>query len=266
MLYQIALVLVGLGTSCEGFLSVPTRLHVSHSFKIVSTKVSPSQLFLQQTTNVQTPERAALQGETLEPFTLASQDGAKWKEFFIAVGGVLGSLAYVWLVPGGPQLGDQFVHAIEGLAGGDSTLAITYMLLIFAVIHSGLASLRPLAEPIVGAKAWRYIFAYPSLALGFTSIVYFINHRYDGTQLWDLRLAPGMHDLVWWSSLVSFLFLYPSTFNLLEVAVNTLDTRHSSMMLLISYLIAFISAYMRAISPFYPTFIYPYAIIHYLEH
>ena len=27
-----------------------------------------------------------------------------------------------------------------------------------------------------------------------------------------------MHDFVWWSSLVSFLFLYPSTFNLLEVS------------------------------------------------
>ena len=42
--------------------------------------------------------------------------------------------------------------------------------------------------------------------------------RYDGIQLWDLRLEPGMHDFVWWSSLVSFLFLYPSTFNLLEVS------------------------------------------------
>ena len=27
-----------------------------------------------------------------------------------------------------------------------------------------------------------------------------------------------MHDFVWWSSLISFLFLYPSTFNLLEIA------------------------------------------------
>lgn len=50
--------------------------------------------------------------------------------------------------------------------------------------------------------------------------IYFISlyGRYDGIQLWDLRLEPGMHDFVWWSSLVSFLFLYPSTFNLLEVS------------------------------------------------
>ena len=60
---------------------------------------------------------------------------------------------------------------------------------------------------------------YSSLPLAFTTIVYFINHRYDGVQLWDLRLTPGMHDFVWWSSLISFLFLYPSTFNLLEIAV-----------------------------------------------
>lgn len=106
---------------------------------------------------------------------------------------------------------------------------------------------------LVGARPWRYVFAVVSLPLALSSIVYFINHRfrviaiifdvylllflfrlqhfvislflnfpckhfrYDGIQLWDLRLEPGMHDFVWWSSLVSFLFLYPSTFNLLEV-------------------------------------------------
>lgn len=48
--------------------------------------------------------------------------------------------------------------------------------------------------------------------------VFFINHRYDGTVLWQLRGVPGMHELVWTLSLVSFFFLYPSTFNLLEVA------------------------------------------------
>lgn len=159
-------------------------------------------------------------GEDLEPFSLQTQSSDKWKEFAVAVGGVLGSLAYVWGVPGGPELGNKFVAAVESAAGGDSTVAIVYMLGIFAVVHSGLASLRPKGEEIVGAKAWRYIFAYPSLALAFTSIVYFINHRYDGTQLWDIRLVPGVHDAVWLTSLISFFFLYPSTFNLLEIAVS----------------------------------------------
>jgi zeta-carotene isomerase len=48
--------------------------------------------------------------------------------------------------------------------------------------------------------------------------VYFINHRSDGLQLWQVQTVPGVHELVWVVSFVSFFFLYPSTFNLLEVA------------------------------------------------
>ena len=43
-------------------------------------------------------------------------------------------------------------------------------------------------------------------------------YRYDGVQLWNLRQYVGMHYIVWWSSFISFFFLYPSTFNLLEVS------------------------------------------------
>jgi zeta-carotene isomerase len=165
-------------------------------------------------------------GEDAATFSLGEQSLQKWGTFLVAVGGILSFLFYVWIYSGGPLLGDHFKEVIEGLAGGDSTLAITYMLAFFAVAHSGLASLRPAAEKIVGARAWRYIFALVSLPLALSSIVYFINHRYDGIQLWDLRLQPGMHDFVWWSSLTSFLFLYPSTFNLLEVAAVDKPTLH----------------------------------------
>jgi zeta-carotene isomerase len=48
--------------------------------------------------------------------------------------------------------------------------------------------------------------------------VYFMNHRYDGVQLWDVRSVLGVREIVWAMSFVSFFFLYPSTFNLLEVA------------------------------------------------
>ena len=48
--------------------------------------------------------------------------------------------------------------------------------------------------------------------------VYFMNHRYDGVQLWDVRTIFGVRELVWAMSFISFFFLYPSTFNLLEVA------------------------------------------------
>lgn len=48
--------------------------------------------------------------------------------------------------------------------------------------------------------------------------VYFINHRYDGVQLWQLQSVPGLHEVMWLANFISFFFLYPSTFNLLEVA------------------------------------------------
>lgn len=72
-------------------------------------------------------------------------------------------------------------------------------------------------EKIIGARAWRVLFAGVSLPLAVVPIVYFINHRYSGTPLWNIREVPYVHDGVWWASLVSFFFLYPSTFNLLEV-------------------------------------------------
>lgn len=41
--------------------------------------------------------------------------------------------------------------------------------------------------------------------------------RNEGTQWWDLKDVPGMRLLVFVLSFLSFFFLYPSTFNLLEV-------------------------------------------------
>jgi len=35
------------------------------------------------------------------------------------------------------------------------------------------------------------IFALVSLPLASSAIIYFINHRYDGAQLWDVKLVPG---------------------------------------------------------------------------
>lgn len=41
--------------------------------------------------------------------------------------------------------------------------------------------------------------------------------RYDGLPLWNVRGQPFVHEFVWILNFVSFFFLYPSTFNLLEV-------------------------------------------------
>jgi len=75
---------------------------------------------------------------------------------------------------------------------------------------------RAAGEGVVGARAFRVLFAAVSLPLATVAVVYFINHRYDGVPLWNLRGAPGVHEAVWVANFVSFFFLYPSTFNLLE--------------------------------------------------
>jgi uncharacterized membrane protein len=92
------------------------------------------------------------------------------------------------------------------------------LLLVFAIAHSGLAALRPRGEKLIGARAYRVLFALVSIPLASVLIIYFIIHRYDGLRLWNLQGVPGMVEGVWLVSAISFLFLYPATFNLLEIA------------------------------------------------
>ncbi len=92
------------------------------------------------------------------------------------------------------------------------------LLLLFAIAHSGLASLRFWGEKQIGARLYRILFAIVSLPLAVVLIVYFFNHRYDGLQLWQVQGIGGVGTTVWVTSAISFLFLYPATFNLLEIA------------------------------------------------
>ncbi len=91
-------------------------------------------------------------------------------------------------------------------------------LLVFAIAHSGLAALRPRGEALIGARAYRVLFALVSIPLASGLIIYFIHHRYDGLRLWNVQGVPGIEAGVWLVSALSFLFLYPATFNLLEIA------------------------------------------------
>ena len=88
----------------------------------------------------------------------------------------------------------------------------------FAIAHSGLAALRPWGEARIGARGYRVLFALVSIPFAVVLIAYFISHRYDGLRLWNLQGTPGMVPLVWSLSALSFIFLYPATFNLLEIA------------------------------------------------
>ncbi len=99
-----------------------------------------------------------------------------------------------------------------------SHLIMLSLILAFAIVHSGLASLRIKAEEIFGARFYRVIFALASLSLAGLMLVYFFNHRYDGEILWQAQGLPGITEIVSVTSAISFGFLYPATFNLLEVA------------------------------------------------
>ena len=147
-------------------------------------------------------------------------DGAverNWLTFFAAVGTILSALAVLWIYPA-TGYGDDFTAALESIAGGNSHVVTLLFGILFPIVHSGLASLRPYAEPIVGARTWRVIFAWPSLCLAYSWIVYFIAHCHDGVVLWNGYTNPTAHAIAWCVNFASFFFLYPSVFNLKEVA------------------------------------------------
>ena len=98
-----------------------------------------------------------------------------------------------------------------------SSLVMLALLILFAVIHSGGAALRNFAESILGARVWRLIFATASIPSAVILIGWFLAHRYDGVRLWNLQGTPGMIPLIWLGTAISFLFLYPATYNLLEI-------------------------------------------------
>lgn len=99
-----------------------------------------------------------------------------------------------------------------------SHLIMLGLLVLFAIAHSGGAALRTWGEAKIGARLYRILFALVSISLATVLIVYFFNHRYDGLILWHLQLVPGIKAIVWVLSAISFIFLYPATFNLLEIA------------------------------------------------
>ena len=98
-----------------------------------------------------------------------------------------------------------------------TSLIIFLLIFVFAVIHSGGAALRSRAESIMGARLWRLCFVSLSLPSAIILIIYFLSHRYDGIRLWNLQGNNFVFLLVWFLTAISFLFLYPATYNLLEI-------------------------------------------------
>tara|TARA_Y100001970_G_C14254283_1_gene874064 strand:- start:4295 stop:5032 length:738 start_codon:yes stop_codon:yes gene_type:complete len=98
-----------------------------------------------------------------------------------------------------------------------SSLIITILIFCFAIIHSGGASLRNKVEPLIGERLWRIIFAIASIPSALILIAYFLVHRYDGIRLWNFQGSPFSFYIVWLLTAISFIFLYPATYNLLEI-------------------------------------------------
>ncbi|PNW69789.1 hypothetical protein CHLRE_19g750247v5 [Chlamydomonas reinhardtii] len=198
---------------------VPGRLNLSHAVTLVKeTAEQRASIACRAAQQDEAPPAPAptLVGEDSAAFDLAKQSPKSWALFVVLLSTVLGALYVVWIQPG-TGLADDFLGALESLAGSsEATMAL--ILLVFAIAHSGLAGLRPKGEELVGPRAYRVVFALVSLPLALLAIVFFINHRYDGVPLWNVRDVPGVHELVWVINFISFWFLYPSTFNILEVA------------------------------------------------
>lgn len=150
------------------------------------------------------PQDTATGGESI-PNDAPAPGGS----FYLGTAGALSLLALVipQIVAGSlPSIPIDSHYVMLALIGG------------FAVAHSGLASLRPRAVELVGERAYRVLFALVSIPGAVGTISYFVAHRYDGAQLWTLQGIPGVREAVWAATFVSFLLLYPATFNLAEVA------------------------------------------------
>ena len=98
-----------------------------------------------------------------------------------------------------------------------TSIVVFILIIIFAIIHSGGAALRNKAEIIIGPRLWRLVFVSVSLPSAIILIGYFLTHRYDGIRLWNLQGNSFVFYTVWVLTAISFLFLYPATYNLLEI-------------------------------------------------
>ncbi|KAK6914390.1 NnrU domain [Dillenia turbinata] len=159
---------------------------------------------------------AAVVGEDSALFNLREQKLSSWIYFGGILGLVLFVLDVVWIDPS-TGYGKPFIDAIETLSDSPEVVMLI-LIAIFATVHSGLASLRDMGEKLIGERAYRvilleYLFLLLSVLLYTLLTTDMMECSYG-----NFQTNPLVHHLVWLSSFVSFIFLYPSTFNLLEVA------------------------------------------------
>ncbi|CAK9191537.1 unnamed protein product [Sphagnum troendelagicum] len=201
------------------FVPRTTRRLVYHvGYCNTRRRSSEARASVEDSSSSSSSQRAAalVVGEDAAVFDPSNQKTSSWLLFTLILGVSLTALYVLWIDPN-TGYGGAFIDAVSSVSSSHEVV-ILIILFIFALVHSGLASLRGEGEKLVGERAYRVLYAVLSLPLAVSAVVYFINHRSDGLQLWQVQTVPGVHELVWVVSFVSFFFLYPSTFNLLEVA------------------------------------------------
>ncbi|CAN1837855.1 15-cis-zeta-carotene isomerase, chloroplastic [Linum perenne] len=129
-------------------------------------------------------------------FRLENQKLSSWLYFSLILGVVLFLLNLLW-IDNSTGYAKAFIDAVSSVSDSHEVVMLL-LILAFAVAHSGLASLRDAGEKLIGERAFRVLFAATSLPLAVTTVVYFINHRYDGTQLWQLQSVLKMVGQVMW--------------------------------------------------------------------
>ncbi|CAI9770890.1 unnamed protein product [Fraxinus pennsylvanica] len=182
----------------------------------IPAQLYPSKKVLVQVGRSEPDGTEFLAGEDSAEFDLSKQKISSWV-YFMGVAGVVAYVLNVAWIDSSTGFGKPFIDAVSSISESPEVVMLI-LTIIFAIAHSGLASLRDAGEKLIGERAFRVLFAGTAVPLALSTVVYFINHRYDGVQLWQLQGDPAIHELVWFSNFISFFFLYPSTFNLLEVA------------------------------------------------
>lgn len=135
-------------------------------------------------------------GEDSAAFELEKQKIVSWVYFGVVLGVVLFILNVVW-IDNSTGFGKSYIDAVSSISGSPEVCKITLyepispeitlplsdcksflmqvamlmLILIFATVHSGLASLRDIGEKLVGERAFRVLFAGISLPLAMSTIV-----------------------------------------------------------------------------------------------
>ena len=120
---------------------------------------------------------------------------------------------------------DQLVTHIASLCDGNVYGTSTCLMILFAVSHSGITHVRHQLVQICGERFVRVCFAFVSLCLAYSLLDYYIDH------IWVdeiFALSTEYHVFARALNFLSFYFLHPKVFDLIEVAAIRVPRRSYS--------------------------------------